>query len=110
MGCEMRDQNDEKITWHQIARDLRTWLGVGFGASAILGSFIAFGGPILNAPERVEKTDSVAERALDVATNTRQDFQQFAENIRIAFCTKEGWLSAEGRAQMECWRVLGNND
>lgn len=74
----------------------------GLVGVAITGlTVIAFGQDIIKAPQMALQAQSTAVSAQTLAEQVEEDLDTF----RIAFCTKEGFLSPSGYASLRCWEV-----
>lgn len=102
----------QPITVRGLLSDLRIWLGALGGIAATAVSILAFGQEMIQAPALAAQAMSTAEQAMSTA-NTAVDkaraanerLNDWGQTLRIVFCTKEDWLSAEAEAQLQCYRI-----
>lgn len=103
--AQRRRYQDASGSWKEILQDLRLWVGILTGVSSTALGMLAFGLQVIEAPTIASMADARADTALRMAEANRERILDHNRNIRIVFCTKEDWLSAEAAAQLECWRV-----
>lgn len=97
--------SDESFNYGALFKDLRVWLGAALGVTGSVVTLMAAGGEVLEAPEEVAEVRQTADSAFHLATANNEEMDDLSRSIRIVFCTKKDWLSAEAAAQLECWRI-----